>query len=63
MKYKLKLNFISIAFVIILGAAISREVDFETWTVEKPLLVALYGIALVFFLITMIKKRKEDASE
>jgi hypothetical protein len=60
MKYRIKLNFISIAFVLILGAALSREIDFNTWTVEKPLLVVLYAMAFLFFLITMIKKRKEE---
>ena len=57
MKYKLKFNFISIAFVIILGAALFREIDFQKWSVEKPLLVGLYGLAFLFFLTTMIKKR------
>jgi len=60
MKYRIKPSFISIAFVLILGAAMSREIDFQNRTVEKPLLVALYALAFLFFLITMIKKRKND---
>jgi hypothetical protein len=59
MKYRIKLNILSIAFVLILGAALSREIDFRNWTVEKPLLVVLYAIAFLFFLITMIKKREK----
>lgn len=59
MNYKVKSNFFSIIILLVVGGALFKQFDFETYTFEKPALAAVYGITLILSIAFMIKKSKK----
>ena len=58
MKYKIAPNFFFVIIVIILGAALFKQFDFQNLKVEKPALAIVYIIAFIICIGFMIKKSK-----
>lgn len=48
MTYKIAPNVIAILFAVIIGAALFKQIDFQNWTVEKPLLALSTSSAFSF---------------
>jgi uncharacterized membrane protein YjjP (DUF1212 family) len=59
MKYKITPNFFSAIVILIVGSALYKQFDYETYTFEKPVLAVVYGIALILSIAFMIKKSKK----
>jgi hypothetical protein len=59
MKYKIALNFFSAIVILIVGSALYKQFDFESYSFEKPALAAVYGVALILAIALMIKKSKK----
>ena len=59
MKYKITPNFFSAIVILIVGSALYKQFDYETYTFEKPALAAVYGVALILSIAFMIKKSKK----
>ncbi|APQ16580.1 hypothetical protein [Maribacter hydrothermalis] len=57
MKYKLVPNYFSVIIVIIVGAALFKQIDFKTMTVDNLALSAVYLIAFLISIGFMIKKK------
>jgi hypothetical protein len=56
MKYKIAPNFFSLIIAIIVGGALYKLFDFQNMKIDKPALALVYGITLIFCIVTMIKK-------
>jgi len=60
---KSSLSFPLLVVVIILGAALYKQFDFETLKFEKPALAILYIIVFVVSLYILIKRPGRNRSE
>ena len=60
---KSSLSFPLLVVVIILGAALYKQFDFETLKFEKPALAVLYIIVFVVSLYILIKRPGRNRSE
>jgi hypothetical protein len=59
MKYKITPNFFSAIVILIVGSALYKQFDYESYSFEKPALAVVYGIALILSIAFMIKKSKK----
>ncbi len=59
MKFQPKLNFFQIVVLLILGAALLRDFDFEVNTFEKPALALIYGVVFLTTLFSVFFKKIE----
>ncbi|MAD96346.1 MAG: hypothetical protein CMB99_03370 [Flavobacteriaceae bacterium] len=59
MKFQFKLNFFQIVVLIILGAALLRDFDFEAKKFEKPALAFIYGVVFLTTLFSVFFKKIE----
>ena len=63
MKSKKTPNFFALIIVIIVGAALYKQIDFETLEVEKPALAIVYVVTLVATIYFMIRDFKNGAEK
>ena len=57
MKYKLVPNYFSTIIAIIVGAALYKQIDFKSMTVDNLALSAVYLIAFLISIGFMVKKK------
>ncbi len=55
-------SLILIILAIIIGVALYKQIDFQTFKVEKPALSVVYAITLIFCIVAIIRKYKKSRS-
>ncbi|MEO4005006.1 hypothetical protein [Flavobacterium sp. CAU 1735] len=55
---KKSFSFTLAIIAIILGVSLFKQIDFKTFTVEKPALAAVYALALIIAIAIMVRKYK-----
>lgn len=63
MESKNKPVIIYLIFIFILGSALFKEIDFETFTFKKTGLGILYLITLIFFIVLLIKGKPKKTKQ
>lgn len=48
---------------IIVGAALYRQIDFKTMTVEKPALSILYAVTFLFAVAVLVRNYRKGAEK
>lgn len=48
---------------IIVGAALYKQIDFKTMTVEKPALSILYAVTFLFAVFVLVKNYRNKAEK
>ena len=48
---------------IIVGAALYKQVDFKTMTVEKPALSILYAVTFLFAVAVLVRNYRKDVEK
>jgi len=48
---------------IIVGAALYKQIDFKTMTVEKPALAILYTVTLLFAVVVLVRNYRKKAEK
>jgi len=59
MKNKIGFNLVFALLAFLIGIALFREFDFETFTFKKTALGILYLITFIFCIIFMLKKKQQ----
>lgn len=49
--------------VIIVGAALYKQIDFKTMTVEKPALSILYAVTFLFAVAVLVRNYRKGAEK
>ena len=48
---------------IIVGAALYKQIDFKTMTVEKPALAVLYAVTFLFAVVVLVRNFRKGAEK
>ena len=53
---------IFIILAIIIGVALYKQIDFQTFKVEKPALSVVYAITFIFCIVAIIRHNKKNSN-
>lgn len=61
MKYRLNPNFFLVVVALVVGSALWRQINFENFTLENPILSFVYAAVFFASIVLMLKPSKKDS--